>query len=333
MIEVSDRPLLTFALFAYNQEPYIREAVEGAFSQTYRPLEIILSDDCSRDRTFEVLKSMASAYRGPHRLRLNQNPANLGVGDHVNRLMELAEGDFIIAAGGDDISLPNRAAATAEAWRAHPSACSIYGTYETFGEADYVLPPFKARPELHTAASMLPFAGAKIPGCSHAWHKRVFTLFGPIPPGVLAEDRVIPFRSSLIGEVVFIDERLVRYRCHSKAVSSAYRGGTAGTRREIHRRRLLRQTLRLNLLRSHQSDIEKACGTGLITPARAAELSDIIRVTRAYEQRVKDTLDAAYPRRVWASLQLLADPVPSRPGSFRSRLGTFIRTLAPFLNG
>jgi len=41
-----ERPLLTFALFGYNQEQYIREAVEGAFAQTYSPLEIILSDDC-----------------------------------------------------------------------------------------------------------------------------------------------------------------------------------------------------------------------------------------------------------------------------------------------
>ena len=34
----TDRPLVTFALFAYNQEDYIREAVEGAFAQTYEPL-------------------------------------------------------------------------------------------------------------------------------------------------------------------------------------------------------------------------------------------------------------------------------------------------------
>ncbi len=46
------RPLVTFALFAYNQEQYIREAVEGAFSQTYEPLEIILSDDCSSATRF-----------------------------------------------------------------------------------------------------------------------------------------------------------------------------------------------------------------------------------------------------------------------------------------
>lgn len=43
----SQAPLVTFALFAYNQEKFIREAVEGAFAQTYESLEIILSDDCS----------------------------------------------------------------------------------------------------------------------------------------------------------------------------------------------------------------------------------------------------------------------------------------------
>lgn len=59
---MEQRPLVTFALFAYNQEKYIREAVDGAFSQTYEPLEIILSDDCSSDRTFEIMQEMAAAY-------------------------------------------------------------------------------------------------------------------------------------------------------------------------------------------------------------------------------------------------------------------------------
>ena len=57
---VTDRPLVTFALFAYNQEEFIREAVEGAFAQTYEPLEIILSDDCSSDRTYEIIQEDGS---------------------------------------------------------------------------------------------------------------------------------------------------------------------------------------------------------------------------------------------------------------------------------
>lgn len=60
------RPLVTFKLFAYNQEDYTREAVQGAFAQADEPLEIILSDDCSCDRTYQIMQEMAVAYRGPH---------------------------------------------------------------------------------------------------------------------------------------------------------------------------------------------------------------------------------------------------------------------------
>ena len=50
----TDRPLVSFAQFAYNQEKYIREAIEGAFAQTYEPIEVILSEDYSTNRTFEI---------------------------------------------------------------------------------------------------------------------------------------------------------------------------------------------------------------------------------------------------------------------------------------
>ena len=41
------------------------------------PLEIILSDDASADRTFAIMQEKAAAYYGPHRLMLNRNPTNL----------------------------------------------------------------------------------------------------------------------------------------------------------------------------------------------------------------------------------------------------------------
>ena len=75
----TERPLVTFALFAYNQERFIREAVEGALSQDYSPLQIILSDDCSIDRTYEIMREMAAAYEGSHEIVLNRNEENLGL--------------------------------------------------------------------------------------------------------------------------------------------------------------------------------------------------------------------------------------------------------------
>ncbi|HWY76817.1 MAG TPA: glycosyltransferase family A protein, partial [Verrucomicrobiae bacterium] len=60
------RPLLTFAVCSFNQERFIGEAVEAALAQTYAPLEVVLSDDCSKDKTFEIMRGLAASYRGPH---------------------------------------------------------------------------------------------------------------------------------------------------------------------------------------------------------------------------------------------------------------------------
>src|SRR5690554_1366599 len=103
-----ERPVVTFALFAYNQEKYIREAIEGAFSQTYEPLEIILSDDCSTDRTFEIMKEKADAYDGPHEVRVRQSSNNLGTVGHIIEVANEARGELFIVAAGDDVSSPFR---------------------------------------------------------------------------------------------------------------------------------------------------------------------------------------------------------------------------------
>ena len=59
----SSRPLITFALMAYNQEQLIEEAVAGALAQTYSPLEIILSDLISNDVQPTESPAEAAAHR------------------------------------------------------------------------------------------------------------------------------------------------------------------------------------------------------------------------------------------------------------------------------
>ena len=108
MSDMTEHPLVTFALFAYNQEEYIREAVEGAFSQTYEPLEIILSDDCSSDRTFEIMQEMVATYEGPHKIRERQSPKNRGTLGHLLDVANECCGKYFVVAAGDDISVPAR---------------------------------------------------------------------------------------------------------------------------------------------------------------------------------------------------------------------------------
>jgi glycosyltransferase involved in cell wall biosynthesis len=105
---MSQPGLVSFLIIAYRQERFIREAVRGALSQTYEPLEVIISDDCSPDRTFDVIKEEVEAYRGPHKVIVNRNEANVGLAGNLNMAWSLSHGEFVVAQGGDDISMPQR---------------------------------------------------------------------------------------------------------------------------------------------------------------------------------------------------------------------------------
>ena len=93
-------------MLAYRQEAHVAAAIAGAFAQTWPPLEILLSDDASPDGTYRVMQAMAAAYAGPHRVVLNRNEQNLGLIGHLNRVMALASGDFVVQNAGDDVSAP-----------------------------------------------------------------------------------------------------------------------------------------------------------------------------------------------------------------------------------
>ena len=74
-----DLPLVSFVLLTYNQELYVKQAVEGALKQDYPTLEIIISDDCSSDSTFEIIQSVVSTYSGKHKVTILRNSSN-GIG-------------------------------------------------------------------------------------------------------------------------------------------------------------------------------------------------------------------------------------------------------------
>jgi Glycosyltransferases involved in cell wall biogenesis len=215
----TDKPLITFALWAYNEERFIREAIGGSFSQTYSPLEIILSDDCSSDHTFVIMKEMAEAYQGPHTIILNRNGQNMGIGGHVNRIMEIAQGRLIVAAAGDDVSMPARVEKIYQVYKSTEGlAKSIYSNCLLIDEIGkpfdlhFKTPKRSQEFSLKNAVEM----AFQLSGSSHAWTREVFDVFGSMITPLTCEDKVIPFRSLLLGQIKYIHETLVMHRRHDK---------------------------------------------------------------------------------------------------------------------
>jgi len=211
------KPVLTFALFTFNQEKFVAEAVRGALGQTYSPLEIVISDDYSTDSTFEVIEKEIAAYTGRHTIHLNRNTKNIGLAASINKVMKLSRGQLIVVAAGDDISLPHRVEKTYQIFsRSENIVLSIYSDAIIIDENGKTLSENHVAPDPQKLTlNWLSKRLGGVLGCSHAWDRRVFDLFGPIDEDVIREDVVIPFRSALVGEIRFCNEPLVLYRHHS----------------------------------------------------------------------------------------------------------------------
>ncbi len=223
ILSVVERPLVTFALFAYNQAQFIREAIEGALAQTYSPLEIIISDDCSNDFTFDLMLDVTAAYRGPHSIIINRNKENLGIGSHINKIMELSHGELIIGAAGDDVSFPQRTTEMVQAWfDSDKRAFSLDSNYQTISEFGQIIPtiPRKYFPDENQILYFSKTMPSFVDGCTHVWHRDVFRYFGPLP-GISMEDVAIPLRSMLLGRVVHVNKTLVKYRLHASNITSS----------------------------------------------------------------------------------------------------------------
>lgn len=100
MIE-SEFPLISVCIPVFNGDNFIREAVDSILNQTEKNFELLVVDNCSKDRTVNIV----AEYTDP-RIRVFVNKWNLGVVPNFNRCIELAKGELIVLLPHDDVLLP-----------------------------------------------------------------------------------------------------------------------------------------------------------------------------------------------------------------------------------
>ena len=84
---------------SYNREMFIAEAIESVLVQTYHNFELIIVDDCSKDKTVEIASKYITT---DNRVKCFVNEKNLGDYPNRNRAASYASGDFIVFCDSDD---------------------------------------------------------------------------------------------------------------------------------------------------------------------------------------------------------------------------------------
>ena len=210
------KPLVTFAICTYNQEKYVADAVKSAFSQTYSPLEILISDDNSKDRTWDIITSLVKTYKGKHNIRLNRNKDNLGVTRHMELISSLCNGDFQVICAGDDIALPTRVKVMVDRWAVddyRPIVCytNMYWMEEDGTKGELAITG--KTPEPQTRKEFLRFPATSMPGASAGMSSDVNDIFGPLNPiHASSEDNARAIRGVLLDHLVYIDVPTLYWR-------------------------------------------------------------------------------------------------------------------------
>lgn len=98
-------PLITIGLTCYNAEDTILEALKSAIEQDWNNKEIIIVNDCSKDKSEKKIKDFIKDYDF---IKLINHPENKGFPSALNSILKNATGDYIAFFDDDDLSKPNR---------------------------------------------------------------------------------------------------------------------------------------------------------------------------------------------------------------------------------
>ena len=120
-------PLVSVVIPAYNAEAYVKETIESALAQTYGPLEIVVVNDGSTDRTADILKMF-----GDQITVITQK--NQGLSAARNAGIKIAKGEYLAFLDADDIYFPERIEKQIAFMLIHPefkiSYCNMFHFYD-----------------------------------------------------------------------------------------------------------------------------------------------------------------------------------------------------------
>lgn len=210
-------PAVTVLTTVYNGLPYLREAVESVFAQTFSDFEYLIVDDASTDASSAYLASLSDP-----RVRVLTNPKNLGTAGSMNRGITEARARIIMRLDQDDVSLPTRLQRQLAHLDAHPEVAIVCTFEHTIDGAGRVLRSWRT-----TVANRGEFLGPILLGLCPIWHPSIMVrkaamdrIGGFIPASWPAEDFDVTMRLALAGfGAAVVPEFLVLQRQHGRRQS------------------------------------------------------------------------------------------------------------------
>lgn len=115
---------LTVFMPNFNHAAYLPQAIEALLGQSRQPDEFLILDDCSTDRSAEIIESYARRHSV---IRFLRRTTNQGAVASINELLAAATSDYVYGAAADDYVLPGMIEHAMAAAEQYPQAGIVFG--------------------------------------------------------------------------------------------------------------------------------------------------------------------------------------------------------------
>jgi glycosyltransferase involved in cell wall biosynthesis len=224
-------PLVSIVIPSYNHERFVGEAIDSVVRQSYRPIELVVVDDGSRDRSREVIAAQLS--QAPlQAARLIEQP-NAGAHAALTRGIDASAGALVGILNSDDVYHPERVAMLVRSVGDGDPALA-FSRVELVDAAGRPLPPEDAWCRWYPSALegirssptigfALLLANLSVSSSNLFFTRSVWDAVRPFGPYRFCHDWDFLMRSVLVTEPTLVDEPLLRYRIHETNSTASLR--------------------------------------------------------------------------------------------------------------
>ena len=205
-------------LATYNGEKYLKEQIDSILGQTYQDFNLIISDDCSKDSTRDILKEYE---KKDARIKLYFQEKNLGYVKNFEFLLKQVKNDIFMLSDQDDVWLPEKIEKTYNYLKQQNADLVFTDLIVVDENLNEMYLSFNDLMKYSKKAKKyedyrLEYLYNCVTGCTLMTKSKFLNTILPIPNDskYVIHDFWIHLVLSITGKIKYLDEKLIKYRQH-----------------------------------------------------------------------------------------------------------------------
>ena len=211
-------------LASYNGENYIKEQIKSILQELSSDDELVVVDDCSTDRTIEIIKAINDP-----RIKLHPNELNIGVNKSFEKAISLSKNDYIFLSDQDDIWTSGRVSkmiSNLEMEKAFLVTSNFSWIDENNNPIKIKFDGVSSAKSKHYFSNIIDIFIGKTNyfGCAMAFKRDLVSVICPIPDYVESHDLWIAIASNILKKNSHMDDNTFLKRKHNNNATSTVSG-------------------------------------------------------------------------------------------------------------